>query len=150
MILKKQSVAEFKNGVNDPEEAKLAHVLLFWREFFAGPDARVRCVQSSERELFNYTCKTFKLKSLPSVIVSDDPEFGEFITLDTDLLYRMLDNEHRLQQLVNRIHTELALGRGLNQLEKQLKSQEFWRTVRTVVSEAKSLFSVQVKADANS
>jgi hypothetical protein len=43
------------NGVNHADEQKLAESLLFWREFNGASNARVRCIQSSEHQLFRST-----------------------------------------------------------------------------------------------
>jgi hypothetical protein len=135
------------DGVNHKEEEELAKTLLFWREFYAGPLSRARCVQSSERDAFAYCSKLFSVTSPPVLLVSDHPQFGRWLKFDGQLLSHLMAGEGGLQKFLTRVHTEILHGRSLTDINNDLLTEKFWRGVKIVYKEVKGLISIQLNAD---
>lgn len=135
----------FLNGVDDPSEAELAKNLLFWREISSGPLACVRCIPSSERRLFGNCSQCFEFSSAPLLILSTDPQFKEYLRLDEGVLMELLA-KGALQRFFTKLHTQIIRGSALEEINKSLKTERFWKTVKIVYSEVKDFVSLQITA----
>jgi hypothetical protein len=132
------------NGINNADEQRLAQGLLFWREFFGGPDARIRCVQSSERDCFRFASAYFQVTSPPALIVSDDPRFTRGLKIDGPLLAKLGETDGALQRFLTKIHTQILQQRSIEEIERELTTEKFWNTVKVVYKETKGFFSIQI------
>ena len=134
------------NGINSSEEHRLASELCLWRGCFAGPDARVRCIQSSERAIFAFTSKMFSVTAPPALLVGDDPLFTRYLKIDGGLLSRLTEHENGLHRFLTKVHTALLHGQSIEDLATQLATEQFWRAMKILYAETKGLFSIQIKA----
>lgn len=134
------------SGVNQDEEVAIAETLLLWKAFFSKDFARVLCIQSSEHSSFRFCSGYFGVTHCPTLIISDHPEMMSFLKIGPDLLYRLSSDKGGLQQFFTRIHSAIENGITLSDLDAQLRTERFWRGLKLVYKEAKSLISLNIEA----
>ncbi len=130
------------NGVDNKIETKMANEILFWKEFHAGGDANVRCVQSSDRELYKLCASSFSVVSPPSLIFSTDARFEQAIKVDSQLLHELIKENNSLRSFVGKVHSLIYNGHSIEDIRKQLLKESFWKGVKIVYQEMKSLISI--------
>jgi hypothetical protein len=132
------------NGTTGEKEQFLAKEVLFWREVTGGPDARVRCVQSSERQEFAFCAKYFGVTGTPTLIVSDSPACQNALKIDGAVLSRLADTPGAFSQFMTSIHMRIISGSSLSEINDELKTQRFWEVVKIVYKEVKDLVSLKI------
>lgn len=136
------------NGIDNSTEAKIAKDLLFWRECFVGDDAQVRCIHSPDKEINKFCTKYFKIDSAPTLIFSRDKNFTDTIKIGSGLIAELAKGENSFRDFVSEIHREVIMGKSINQINKNLKSDKFWNKMKLVYGEVKSFVTVNIKSDA--
>ncbi len=136
-------------GVNQEEELEIAKTLLFWKAFFAKDSSRVLCIQSSEHRGFRCCTRKFGTVSCPTLVLSDTPEMNSFIKIGPQLLYKLTKDKGGLQRFLTRLHISIENGKSLEEIEKELRSEKFWASMKIVYNEVKGLltFNFNAKAD---
>lgn len=134
------------NGINNSDEHRLASELLIWQECFAGPDARARCIQTSERTMFTFSSRYFGVTSPPVLFISGDPLFTRYLKIDAALVSRLAEKENGLQQFFTKIHTAFLHGQSVEEIGVDLATDQFWHAMKIIYKETKGLFSIQIKA----
>jgi hypothetical protein len=134
------------NGINNADEHRLASELLVWQGCFAGPDARVRCIQTSERNMFAFSSRHFGVTSPPVLFISGDLLFTRNLKIDTALLARLAEKENGLQRFFTKIHTAFLHGQSVEDIATELATDQFWHAMKIIYKETKGLFSIQIKA----
>ncbi len=127
------------SGVNQTDEMRIAQDLLTWQAFFAKQSAQVYCVQSSERTEFRLCSSSFDTTDCPVLVFSDEPNMKRHIRVDAQLLFALLSAEGAFQRFLTRLHASIENGRSLEELDKQLASEKFWKLLRVAYNEVKGL-----------
>lgn len=135
------------DGVDNKQESKMANELLFWNEFHAGGDARVRCIQSSDRIINKFCIKHFKIINPPVLIFSKDPLFTNHIMIKSELLSQLIKEENKLRNFINKIHSQISNGKSLKEINKEFSKVAFWNGLKVVYEEIKLFASISIKAD---
>lgn len=133
----------FLNGVDDSEEAALSKSLLFWREFYGGPISNVRCIPSSDRELFRFGSRFFNFSSAPILILSNDPLFEQYLQINAEALAELC-KRNAFQRFLTRLHTLIVRGETLSDINRRLRTEGFWRTVQIVYAEIKDFVTIHI------
>ena len=93
------------NGVDNKDEAKMASELLFWKEFQAGDDANIRCIQSSDRRINKFCVEHFNVLNPPVLLFSTEPTFKNTIKIDSGLLTELIKDNNKLRKFVSKVDT---------------------------------------------
>lgn len=136
------------SGVDQPDEVASAKELLLWSSFFAKHSARVVCIQSSERALFKFCTRYFRVNNWPTLIFSDRPDMVPSISLDGQLLSHLSDSRGGIRKLLTELHALVESGKTIQEIANMLTTEKFWKHLKLVYSEVKNLLSVTVKAGA--
>ena len=131
-------------GVNQPDEMRLASDLLAWQAFFSKDSARVLCIQSSERDAFRCCSLTFDINECPTLVMSDTPDMKSYVKLSSPLLTALASSSGELQRFLTRLHALTENGRDLSQLQELMAAEAFWRGLKIVYKEMRSLISIKL------
>jgi len=129
------------SGVNQQEEKDIAIELLFWKAFLAKHSARVICIQSSDRKEFRCCSSIFGVVNCPTLIFSDNPEMNGFIKIDSQLLFRLVEQKGSLQRFLTKIHSLVENGHSISKVQVMLDNEKFWSSLKLVYKEVKTLIS---------
>ena len=132
------------NGVDNLDESRMANELLFWKEFHAKQYAVFRCIQSGDVSLNKFCTSHFSITNSPTLLFSTSPDFTEFIKLDGGLLNELIKTENKLRNFVNKIHNQIINGSTIQDINKDLNKEGFWKGLKIVYAEIKGLLTVNI------
>lgn len=104
--------------IHEETESRVIKQILFWREFHGKSIAKVRFVQVSDSFLYNLCIKKFRPKSFPSLLISDNPFFEEFIEINNNTISKI--GHSRILGFLNSIHREISTGTSIENLRQHL------------------------------
>lgn len=133
-------------GIDQTTQTSMAKELLFWKAISARDYARVLCVQSSDRGAFRYLAAQFDAHKFPAMILGNSPEMRNYVRLDPELLNELSAEEGRFQTFLTQVHNAIENGHHIEQIGKDLGTEQFWKTLKLVYREVKSFFSIKVTA----
>jgi len=136
----------FMSGVDQEDEGLLARELLFWSTVFTKHSARVACIQSSDRNLFKYCTSYFNVKRWPTLIFSDRPNMVPFLSIDGQLLTYLSERRGGIRRLLTELHALVESGSSIQDIGQTIATEQFWKHLKLVYREAKTLVSVSIKA----
>lgn len=129
------------SGINQEEEKGVANELLFWKTFLAKHSARVICIQSSDRKEFRCCSSSFGVVNCPTLIFSDNPDMDSFVKVDSQLLFKLAEQNGGLQRFFTKIHSLIENGSSIYDVQIMLENEKFWSSLTLVYKEVKSLIS---------
>jgi hypothetical protein len=129
------------SGVNQEEEMDVAKTLLIWKAFIAKDSAMVLCVPHSDREQFKCCSSKFGAVKTPTLVLSDSRNMDNSIIIDSQLLLTLSSNKGNLQRFLTEVHSIIENGGTLYDVDSQLRTEQFWKGLKLVYSEVKSLLS---------
>jgi hypothetical protein len=132
------------NGIDDADERQLVSELLIWQHCNSGPDARVRCLQSSEREEFDVVTRHFGVTAPPVLAISNSGFLQPFITVNSELLVHLLRQDNGIRRFLTKVHISLMHNRTLEALKAEIYTAEFWQALKIGFKEVKSLLSIKI------
>lgn len=133
------------SGVDQTDELDIATELLQWREFSAKGSARVACIPSSERRLFSLISSKFAITRCPTLLIANDVEMAEVLRIEPQLLSDLVEARGSFRKLLTEVHSLIELGESLGQISEMLQREDFFRRLKLVYAEAKSLISLKVQ-----
>jgi hypothetical protein len=134
------------NSVDDTMELELSSALLNWKHLTVKDSARLACIQTSDRQQFKFACSRFGISECPALVMSDSPLMEEFLKIDGELLLSLAQHKGGLLRFVNKLHTMIENGAPLAEVGQKLNQDQFWKGLKLVYKEVKSLFSISVSA----
>jgi hypothetical protein len=137
------------SAIDQQSEMEIATTLLVWEAFFAKESVQVLCIQSSERQFFQYCSTHFSTIICPALVVSDSPEMAHFIKVESQLLYKLTDDKSQLRRFLARIHAMAEDNSTLTDINMQLETEHFWSEFDLVRSEIEGFISFGTMNDAN-
>ena len=137
------------NGIDDEDERGISAALASWKHLAIKDSARVVCIQTSERDRFKFACRQFGVDECPALILSDSPLMESFLKFDQGLLVDLQNKKGTFQRFLNRLHTMVENGYPLEKIGRSLNGEKFWKQMKLVYGEVKSLFSISVSASAD-
>lgn len=137
------------NNLHIPNEIDLAKQILIWKEFTGKKQTMVKCSPASE-QIFYDSCKhTFnEITELPVLIFSNDYDFDDYIIIHNKALNELI-NEKTLDVFLNKTHGYLRVNKSLKSIRKDMKTQNFWDSLKIGYQEFKSLITFKGTADLN-
>ena len=127
------------NGINSAAEINMAKEFLFWKEFFIRESVKIRCLQSSDQIYFPLCLKKFNLLSVPTIVLSNDSSFVEFITFSHHDLKKHLGSLNSLPTFLNTVHFHLVNNTSLSKLREMVYSNVFLKHINRMHELKKSV-----------
>lgn len=91
------------NNIHDAIELDFIKNLLLWKELNGKANSKVKCIHSADDKNYNCCVKHFRLKSFPCLIISDSPNFENFLVLKRSQI--KLIKSYNPISFFNRIHS---------------------------------------------
>lgn len=138
------------NGINNQLEVKIIKEFLFWKEFFGRSTTHIRCLQSSDSQYFGLCIKKFNIKTLPTLIMSNNKNFNDFISIDKPQLIKFLKRGNDLSQFLNQIQFKIINEESLIDIENLISKEDFYNhlgkinALKRLVSENKLLEVINI------
>lgn len=107
------------NNIHDTTELDFIKNLLLWKEINGKANSRVKCVHSTDDKNYNCCVKHFKLKSFPSLIISDTPNFENFNIFKRSEI--KLIRRYNPVSFFNRIHSYILTEENFNNVSLHCK-----------------------------
>jgi len=107
------------NNIFSNKEAEFAKQLLFWREVYGKSNAKVKCLLSSENKYYNLLIKELKIKTTPTLIISNTPDFESTIILSSKQISKI--NHGNLISFFNSFHSQILAGEDFQNLGNNIQ-----------------------------
>lgn len=134
-------------GIDHEDELTIATELLQWREFSARGSARIACVPSSDRPLYNLVTSTFAITKCPALVISNSPNMASAIKIEAPLLSLLVSKRGNLRKVLNEVHTLIEQGTSLADIARRFRKEDLLEKVKLAYTEAKSLLSITVTTE---
>ena len=132
------------NGLNDKVDRELANTLLNWSEFKGKSQVRIRCIQASDQDRFDFCNNYFDNASYPVLFISNYFDFKSNIKINGQTLIQLHSKENEFEKFLVKIHTLLKRNKELKYIQKELNKESFWNLFKIGVKEVKSLFTITI------
>lgn len=132
------------SGLHQTDELEIARTLSLWKVASAKDSAMLLCIQHSDREKFKCCSAEFGVVKTPTLILGDSSEMKESILIAPQLLFSLASREGALERFLTEIHSSIVNGNSLRDIDRQLRTERFWASMKLVYSEIRDLISLKI------